>query len=143
MNALIQIVFILQGLFGLFKWNKEVPANEQFHSIKLDFASFLIFSAVSLAVSVITTTILSTLLDAQYQFVDTTLSVFSIFATIMLIKRYIQAWFIWMIVDVGYVYLFFEINLWLSTGLYLLLFILCINGYVQWNKKGTIKNFLV
>jgi len=133
-NAFVQVIFVLQGIYGIFKWNKR-GANEEFVSIKFDFTSLLLIFSATLGTALMISVFLYSFMPGESPFMDTILSVCSLCATIMIIKRIIHAWFFWMAIDIGYIFLFLKVDMYISAGLYLLLILLCINNYIQWNKK--------
>jgi len=133
-NALLQIVFVLQGVYGIFQW-KKIDSSKEFISLKFDYISLLLIFSITLGTSILISAFIYSFMPGEYPFTDTLLSVCGLFATIMLIKKVIHAWFFWMAIDIGYVYLFLKIDMHISAGLYMLLFLLCIKNYMQWNKK--------
>lgn len=134
-NVIIQIIFIAQGLYGIFEWRKKAPDNKPFSSKTLK--NSILFETIFLTIqySFIISLFMYYYTDNQNPFLDTTLSVCSVVAFSLMIKRVIQAWFFWMVIDIGYIFLFCSIGLWISAGLYVLLFFLCIDGYNKWNRK--------
>lgn len=134
-NFIIQIVFILQGFYGVFEWKRKTIDTKPFLSKKIDSTSLFIITFLTLGLSISISLVMFIFTDNKNPILDTTLSICSIVAVTLMIKKIIQSWFMWMFIDIGYIYLFISIGLWVSAVLYCLLFILCINGYIQWNKK--------
>jgi len=78
---------------------------------------------------------MTTYTDAALPYFDAFTTVGSLVAQVLLAKKYIGNWIIWIIVDMV------AINVYLFKGLYYFAFlffvylILCIIGFVQWKKK--------
>jgi nicotinamide mononucleotide transporter len=134
-NTILQVIFVIQGFYGMSEWNKSILKKESFSSKKLDFISLIALISLTLALAVIISSIMSMTTSNSSPLLDTTLSICSILALAMMARRFIQSWFIWMMIDVGYVYLFLSTKMWVSAGLYFLLLLICIKGYFEWNKK--------
>lgn len=130
-NMFLQLIFITQGVYGIYEWDKEKETD--FSSKKLDFILFLnLLFAVS---GICIVLLLSLSLYGENTVLDLTLSMFSILAMLMMAKKYVQSWFVWIGVDIGYLYLFFSTNMFISAILYFILLIMCINGYIKWSKN--------
>lgn len=132
-NAFIQIIFVLQGLDGIYKWNKK--QEKEFVSIKFDSISLLLIFSSTLGIVIMLSVFIYSFMPGESPFMDTILSLCSLCAMIMIIKRMTHAWFFWMAIDIGYVFLFLKSDMYVSAGLYLVLILLCIKNYIQWNKK--------
>jgi nicotinamide mononucleotide transporter len=134
-NFILQIVFIVQGLYGMLKWNKEIPKDIKFTSKKLDYTSLILYTSLTLSLCIVLKFFTNSIIQNDNAFLDISLSIFSILALIMMAKRYFQSWFLWMMIDIGYIYLFVSTNMWISAILYIILFVICIDGYIEWRKK--------
>jgi len=132
-NAIIQIVFVLQGFYGLYQWDKK--QEKEFVSIKFDSTSLLLIFSSTLGIALMLSVFLYSFMSGESPFMDTILSMCSLCAMVMIIKRIVHAWFFWMAIDIGYVFLFLKSDMYVSAGLYLILILLCIKNYIQWNKK--------
>lgn len=129
-NAILQLVFIGQSIYGILQWEKKT--NSEFKV--LDFPSLFVILLVTTGVCLITSVFVSNFVTSQYVMIDVFLSSLSVVALILLAKKIAQAWFMWMLIDIGYIYLFIKTNMWPSAFLYCLLFLICIVGYFKWKK---------
>ncbi len=136
-NFILQLFFIIQGVYGLCEWNKNKSKDSSFSSTKIDTMGMLAIVTLTLVTSILINCMMFSFLTGENTLLDILLSAFSIVAMTMMIKKVVQAWFVWMLVDIGYIYLFLSIGLWVSAGLYLLLFLICIHGYINWKKTST------
>jgi nicotinamide mononucleotide transporter len=66
--------------------------------------------------------------------IDSLTTAISLVANFYLAKRYIENWFLWIIVDVMYVGVFMYKELYMTAGLYLLFFFMAIQGYRKWRE---------
>ncbi len=65
---------------------------------------------------------------------DTGATALSIVAQWMMAKKWVENWWLWMIVDVISVAMYLMKGLYLTAGLYSLLFIIAIFGWVYWRR---------
>ncbi len=79
--------------------------------------------------------ILGRFTDASLPLMDSVLTSFSIVAQWMQTRKLLEAWLIWLAVDVLYVGMFFYKELYPTAGLYLCFLYLAIHGYLQWQRS--------
>jgi nicotinamide mononucleotide transporter len=73
--------------------------------------------------------------DASLPFMDSTLSSFSIIAQWMQTRKLLEAWLVWLAVDVFYVGMFLYKGLFLTAGLYAVFLYLAVLGLVAWRRS--------
>lgn len=73
--------------------------------------------------------------DASLPFMDATLSAFSVVAQWMQARKLLQAWLLWIAVDVFYVGMFIFKGLHLTAGLYAVFLYLAVFGYRSWRRS--------
>ena len=76
--------------------------------------------------------------EAKQPIVDSFTTVFSILATYMVIKKVLENWLYWIVVDLAAVYLYFSRDLHLTALLFIIYTLIAIFGYISWSKS--IKN---
>lgn len=121
----IQIIFIFQSILGWINWSKP---KEQLKINKLPKNHFDVHLTFTIFLAFIIT--LYTLLN----FLDVLSTLFSILATYYLIKKIVESWFVWVIVDLILTIVFINKGLYISGLLYAILLILAIKGYFKWDK---------
>lgn len=134
-NLIIQIIFIVQGFYGISKWNQEAPNENEFKSKSLEPSYIFLITMILISVSALISCLVYSFTEDITTILDITLSIFSIGAFTLMTKRIIQAWFYWFAIDIGYIILFVSLDMLLSAILYSILLVLCINGYIQWKNK--------
>jgi nicotinamide mononucleotide transporter len=73
--------------------------------------------------------------DASLPFIDSFTTVFAIIATIMVVKKQIENWLIWIIVDGAGIGMYFYKELYFTSFLFLIYTIIAIRGYQKWKKQ--------
>ena len=73
--------------------------------------------------------------DASLPFLDSTLASYSIIAQWMQTRKLLEAWLIWLAVDVFYVGMFLYKGLYPTAGLYAVFLVLAGMGYFEWRRS--------
>ncbi len=68
-------------------------------------------------------------------FWDTILTVMSLVGQVLLNRKYLENWMIWIAVNVAYIPLYLQRNLVPTAILYFIFLVLAIVGLIEWNKK--------
>jgi nicotinamide mononucleotide transporter len=122
----LQIVFILQSIWGYLTWRKE-KSNIAIHPVDL--------AAIVLSLFVSLVFIFGKYTDNPHPVLDSLASTLSILAVYLMAQRIPFAWKVWMAADIVYVVLFFKAGLFLSCALYIVFFFLARNGYKSWSNE--------
>lgn len=78
---------------------------------------------------------LARLTDASLPFMDSTLTAYSIVAQWMQTRKLLEAWLVWLAVDVFYVGMFLNKELYPTAVLYAIFLYLAIVGFVEWRRS--------
>lgn len=72
--------------------------------------------------------------DADLPWLDSTASGLSVVGQLLLMRKKLQTWHVWILVNLLSVGIYLYKALYLTTGLYFLFLLLAISGLVQWQK---------
>jgi nicotinamide mononucleotide transporter len=128
----LQGLFIILGCIGLFSWNRSEQNWRAERSGVTHICLGVIFSlALGLGVGYLHTRYLQ---DASYPFLDGALAGFSVWATWLATQKKIVNWIVWIGVDVLYVGLYIQKEMWGTACLYAVFIALAIQGYRDWSN---------
>lgn len=132
-DATLQIIYIILGVLGWYWWlyggDKKTELRVS-HALRREW----IWLAVLLTLGTwVEFTILVRAHDAA-PFLDALTTAMSLVAQYLLTKKRIENWYIWMSVDVIYVYLYIIKDLYLTAFLYAIFFCMCVRGLVEWKR---------
>lgn len=77
--------------------------------------------------------------EAEYIYLDNSILVLSLAAMWFTARKYIENWFIWLVVNVGTVVLYALLNLWWLLALYCLYIGMAFWGYIQWHRSRMLR----
>lgn len=72
---------------------------------------------------------------ADFPYFDAATTVFAVFATFMVIKKVLENWLYWLVIDFVSIYIYLEKGLTPTAVLFGLYVILAAYGYYQWHKR--------
>lgn len=132
-DGVLQTVYILMGFLGLYHWLKK---HEQPHlSIHhLPFRSHLSAVLLFSLLSVVLAFIVKTLFNPNFAMIDSFTTLFSLWATWLLVNRIYENWVYWIIIDVIYVYIYYCSGGNLVAVLYVLYTLTAISGLLLWRR---------
>lgn len=127
-ESLLQAFYIYTGIYGWMHWHETGGAIG--HSLQWNIHGMIILAGAALVI--ISGFLLRRMTDAATPYVDSFTTVFSIFATILMINLIPDNWWYWIVIDAVSVWLYINRKLYLTAGLFALYTILAVNGLIQW-----------
>lgn len=124
--------YILMSIVGFVAWNtakKEVEI--QFLTPK----TFLLLSLIGGALVLLSGFIVGSISDASLPYIDAFTTIFALIGTVMVIKKYIENWIVWIIVDAVSIGLYYYKGLYFTSLLFLLFTVIAVKGYLEWKKQ--------
>lgn len=131
----------LQGLYfalAVYGWWAWRHGGEDRGELRVSLASGrarLLLAAVGVLAGVGLGQALARFTDASLPFMDSVLTSFSIVAQWMQTRKLLEAWLIWLAVDVFYVGMFLFKGLYPTAALYALFLYLAVMGFVEWRRS--------
>lgn len=127
-ESLLQVFYIFTAVYGWVHWNE--TGGELGTSLNWYTHILVILSGAGLVI--ISGFLLKRLTDAASPFVDSFTTIFSVFATLLMINLIPENWLYWIIIDAVSIYLYMRRKLYLTAGLFLLYTLLAIRGASLW-----------
>jgi nicotinamide mononucleotide transporter len=138
-DALLQIFFFVVQIYGWWHWARvEAEAGEVVVE-RLSTRRRIAWSAATLLAVLGWGSLMRTYTDASYPLWDASVAALSVVAQLLMSRRYVENWVLWILVDMLSVGLYAAKHLWLTTGLYTIFLALAVYGLVQWLRapRGT------
>ena len=135
-DAALQILFFLpMQIWGFMKW-KELSEQSDNSTVTLSLkphTNFYILTAI-MVLTIFTGYGMANYTDASFPYADAWTTWMSVFAQILMIRKYWQSWALWAVMDVGAIYIYFVKGLFVVSGLYVLFLIIATIGLVKWYR---------
>lgn len=127
-ESLLQLFYVFTAGYGYMHWAETGGAIPDM--LPLNFHLGILISG--LALTIISGFLLYRLTDARQAYVDSFTTVFSIFATLLMINLFPENWWYWIVIDGVSIWLYYRRGLYFTSILFLLYTLLAINGVIRW-----------
>ena len=132
-DSLLQVFFIVFTLYGWWNWWRGVREEGEVRVVPLALPSMLIAVAAGIAGSFVVGEITKRL-NAALPYLDAALMSFSLVGSWWQARKHIAAWWLWIVVDLLYIYEYISKDLWLTAVLYAVLVLLAVLGLRDWSR---------
>lgn len=132
-DAGLQIVYIAFGVHGWYQW---LYGGEQRTALKITRASLELIIVIAIMIWAMTVALMLILraVNGSAPLLDALTTALSLGAQYLLNRKILENWFVWIVADVIYLYLYLARGLYLTAVLYAVFLCLCIAGYVSWRR---------
>ena len=135
----LQVFYLLMAILGYISWknlknkNEELKINKS-SIIELELKHHFLILFAGIITSLILGYFLTTYTDSKMPLLDSFTTVFSVFATIMVIKKILENWLYFIVIDIASVYLYYSRDLQQTAILFIVYTIIAIFGYYNWTS---------
>jgi nicotinamide mononucleotide transporter len=136
-DAVLQVFFLITSILGWLAWQKDkagdaeaelpvtwTPTRERW--------AYLVLTVIS---SVGIGFVFDRYTDAHVPYWDAGCAGISVAAQILMMKRRIESWHLWVVVDVVYTALYATKGAWLTVILYAIFAVIAVGGLREWRKS--------
>lgn len=146
-ESVLQVFYVVMAIVGWFSWRKDTSLNskeldaslgidETNNDVKAWPISYHLYNlAISGGVAFILGFSFDTFTDQANPYADAFTTVFSLVATFMVIRKILENWIYWIVIDLVSIFLYHQRGYSLSAVLYFIFTILAIAGLIAWYKK--------
>lgn len=132
-ESVLQVFYVVMGIVGWLAWNSEPEIDGEIRRWNLN--SHLLNILLSGGIAFILGFCFDTYTDQANPYADAFTTVFSLAATFMVVKKVLENWIYWIIIDIVSIFLYHQRGYSLSAVLYFIFTLLAIAGFITWQKK--------
>ena len=133
-DVILQIFFVLTNLYGWWAWLHGGAMSEELPITRVAGSQLILFALLAISLTAGHGFLLYRLTDASFPFIDSAVLVLSIIAQFLLMRRKLESWIFWIIVDVIAVPLYAAKGLYLTSAIYFLFLLNAVWGLINWRK---------
>lgn len=133
-DMLLQGFYVALNLYGWMNWSRSKADAGEVVVLTLGWRARAAWLAGCAALTGAWGWLMHRLTDASLPWWDAGVAMTSVAAQILLSRRYLENWVLWIVVDLVAVPLFASRGLWLTAGVYVLLLGLSIWGLIDWRR---------
>lgn len=130
-DVTLQVFFMVTGIIGWSNWKNKTQTK---NITSIDLRSQLKYSGLAILTALIYGSVLHYFTDAYAPFIDSLVLTFSILAQFLLMRKHIQTWMFWLLVNSLSVPLFISRDLRLAAFMYGVFWVNALVSYFYWNK---------
>ncbi len=134
-DASLQVVFMALAAYGWWQWARCGAAAPALPITGTSAGLWGKLAVAGLVYAVGAGYLFATRTDAALPYFDSSTTAVSLVAQYLLSRRKIENWLLWLGVDVGYVAMYWQRQLVLTSALYGVFLLLAAYGYWQWRRE--------
>jgi nicotinamide mononucleotide transporter len=134
-DAGLQVFFFAISVYGWYEWLHGGENRTRLHVSRATPKVWAVAAVVGIAFWIVLGYLTSTLQGVSLPFLDSALTTLSIIAQIMMTRKILENWILWIIADIVYVPMYVFKGLYPTAGLYAVFLVLAIMGLVQWRRS--------
>ncbi|MCX2784488.1 nicotinamide riboside transporter PnuC [Microbulbifer thermotolerans] len=131
-DSLLQVFFFFTQVYGFFYWVNHKAPDGKVLIADLGKKSFVLGMLSTTVLWLLISVLMRLYTDATHPNWDSAIAALSVTAQILLMRRHIESWYLWIMVDLLAIGLFIVKDLTPTAVLYAVFLILAIIGLLQW-----------
>lgn len=133
-DTALQVFYIVIGFYGWYLWTVRGPQDQQRPIGRAPWVELLLVTLLAIVATSGVWAYLRTTNDAA-PFLDAVITVGSVVAQYLLARRYLEAWYIYIGVDVISIPLYISKGLPLTGALYAIFLLICVSAALDWRVR--------
>ena len=136
-EAGVNVFFAVAAIWGWWQWLRGHRANSNgpLKIARLDRKGFALTAGSWVILWVVCALLLSAITDSDVPWADGFVTAGSVVGTVLLGRKFIENWPLWLVVNAASIALFIYKGLHLTVVLYVIFFLLAILGWIGWTKR--------
>ncbi len=131
----LQFIFLILQFYGCYQWLYGGKNHAELDVQRASYSIYLFALSLTLILFAFIAFILHTYTDSTTVIIDAITTAMSLVAQWMMSKKWVENWWLWILVDVISIKMYLFKLLYLTSGLYAVFFIICCMGYMTWRKQ--------
>lgn len=133
-DAGLQIYFLGTGIYGWYFWLRKKERQEK-PVISLTPGQYIWVIIATLILSGLLGLFLHKFTSTNVPYIDGCCTAISFMAQLLMTRKVLQNWALWIFVDICYVPLYIYKSLYVTAILYVILLVLACLGYIDWRRE--------
>ncbi len=130
----LQVIFFGLAVLGWYRWLRGGENHSPLAVSNVTARLAIVLSVVTVTATALMAEYLRRINDAA-PVLDAFTTVLSLVGQYLMTKKVIENWYVWILADVLYIYLYIQRGLLLTSVLYVIFLLMCIAGALQWQRS--------
>lgn len=133
-DAALNVFYAVMAIWGAWRWWRQHDSNTDVQISTFSWSQHALIIGFGVSLTLVLGYVAAQTTAASMTYLDALTTIFSIFATFMLIERKLENWIYLLVMDILYVYLYIQRGSLIFAGLFAVYCLLAVVGYMQWKK---------
>ncbi|MBT1450891.1 nicotinamide riboside transporter PnuC [Glaciecola sp. XM2] len=130
-QMLLNAYYVVMAVVGFMHWKKTNASG--FSALNMPLKLHLLIVIGGAFMLLLTVLIAQQWLAYELLYLDAGTTLFSLLATYLTVKKYLQSWVYWSVINALTIYLLLETQLYLTVVLMALYIVIAVRGYLNWS----------
>ncbi len=135
MESVLNIFYVVMAVVGWYEWKRGGNGHKGVQIVSLQWWHHVALLGITLLLAALNGWLLSLYTSAARPFVDSFVSWGSVITTILVVRKVLENWLYWLLIDGLSAYLYIDRDLYLTALLFGLYLIIVVFGYFQWRRE--------
>lgn len=141
LDALLQLFYVGMGFWGWFSWRKNMTSGGNLSIATLPWQQHLWLITAGTLIGLLFGYFFAAWTPAAATYPDALTTIFALFATLMQVRKILENWLYWIVIDAAYAWLYGSRGAWLFMLLMVVYVAIATIAWWQWQK--TYRNNLI
>ena len=133
LESILQLFYAGMGIYGWITWSKR--SSEEWIPIHWRLKNHLVFLLIGLVLSFVVGLFFDLRTTQVNPYMDAGITMFSLTATFLSVKKVVENWYYWLVIDAFSLYLYGSQGLYVSALLFLIYMVFSVVGLVKWKLR--------
>ena len=134
-DAGLQVFFFFVQFYGWYYWLQRRDEEGLVIVTRLSAGPALAYGAAGIAAIAVIGTMMGRYTDASFPYWDASIAALSVIAQILLARRRLENWLVWVLVDALAIGLYWAKGLYPTAALYAIFLVMAAAGYFAWRRS--------
>ncbi len=135
MEAALSVFYVVMAVVGWYEWRKGGKEHTGVVICTLTAKQHGALLALMLVMALINGWVMHVWTDAAWPFIDSFLAWGGVITTVMVVRKVLENWIYWFVLDAIGLYLYIDRGLYMSALLFALYLVIIVFGYLKWRKE--------
>lgn len=135
MESILSIFYVVMAVVGWYEWKRGGTAHKGVQIVSLKWWHHFLLFGITLVFAALNGWLLGLYTSAARPFVDSFVSWGSVITTILVVRKVLENWLYWLLIDGLSAYLYVDRGLYLTALLFGLYLVIVVFGYLRWRRE--------
>lgn len=134
MESALNVFYALMALLGWWEWRSGGPEHKGVAMVSLKWQQHVVLLGLMFVLAAANGWVMQNFTSAAWPFVDSFTTWASVITTFLVIRKVLENWLYWLLIDSISMWLYVDRGLYLTAGLFAAYLLIVVFGYFHWRK---------